>query len=159
MRTTLLIVVAAAAAGGAYACWPRAGEAALAPTPAHVPQEPAQAPANGSPPAVGKLAEVPQPEQPTQSDVAPAQAKFPDGTARTALNGVTVPLTIDWPGQRPYSPVVEVVTNENGVSFWKHADGSFSTTLVRVETVSGKVVQFAQTYTPGPAPSSMQLHR
>jgi hypothetical protein len=96
---------------------------------------------------------------PVMPGIEPAKTSFPDGTTLTALNGVTVPLRIDWPGNRPYAAVVEVVTNDNGVAFYKHADGSFSTTLQRIETVSGKLVQFAQTYTPGPAPSGTKLRR
>ena len=66
--------------------------------------------------------------------------RFPDGSTRPALNGVTEALEIPWPSGRPWSPVVEQV-HHNGVDWLRHADGSFSTTIVRTEEVSGRTVQ------------------
>lgn len=122
------------------------------------PAEEAAPPAG--PPAVGELAPRAQGEAPAPPPDTPgAVTTFPDGSTRPALNGVTTDLTIEWPTNRPYAPVVEVVTNNDGVAFYKHADGTFTTTLVRVETISGRTVQFAQTYTPGPTPAGTQLRR
>src|SRR5687768_17441850 len=73
--------------------------------------------------------------------------RFPDGSSRPALNGVTEELVIPWPAGRPWSPVVEQLTH-GGTDWCRHADGSFTTTLVRVETVSGKELQIPLCYTP-----------
>lgn len=76
--------------------------------------------------------------------------RFPDGSTRPSLNGVTEALEIPWPSDRPWSPVVEQV-HHNGVDWLRHADGSFSTTIVRTEEVSGRTVQMPLCFTPAPA--------
>ena len=76
--------------------------------------------------------------------------RFPDGSTRPALNGVTEVLEIPWPSDRPWSPVADQV-HHNGVDWFRHVDGSFSTTIVRKEEVSGRTVQMPLCFTPAPA--------
>lgn len=103
------------------------------------------------PPAVGDVIAA----APPTAVVAPpaptgkGSVKFPDGSVREALNGVTAELEIPWPAAHPWSPIVETVA-QDGVDFYRHADGTFTTTVVRPETVSGEVTQIALCYTPSP---------
>lgn len=64
---------------------------------------------------------------------APGAAVFPDGTWLPPLNGVGfAPHPCPWPPDRPYSPVIAVITGDKGMQWYRHADGSHSTTqLVR----------------------------
>lgn len=84
--------------------------------------------------------------------------RFPDGSTRPALNGVTEVLEIPWPSDRPWSPVVEQV-HHNSVDWFRHADGSFSTTIVRKEEVSGRTVQMPLCFTPAPAVGTPSLRQ
>lgn len=88
----------------------------------------------------------------------PGTMRFPDGSTRPALNGVTEVLEIPWPSDRPWSPVVEQV-HHNNVDWFRHADGSFSTTIVRKEEVSGRMVQMPLCYTPAPAVGTPTLRQ
>jgi len=76
--------------------------------------------------------------------------RFPDGSTRPALNGVTDDVELQWPAQRPFAAIVEVVA-QAGTDFYRHADGTFTTTVIRRETVSGKMLQIGLCYTPSPA--------
>ena len=90
---------------------------------------------------------------------APADAsgvRFPDGSLQPALNGVTALLDIPWPSGRPFAPVVEQL-HHNGADWYRHADGTFTTTIVRTEAVSGKELQIPLCFTPQPAPATQQL--
>lgn len=106
--------------------------------------------ASVTPPMVTNL---PIEAAPPNAVVAPAVGsrkgalKLPDGTTREALNGVTEDLVMPWPAGYPYSPIVAQETNA-GTEWYRHADGSFTTTIVRTETVSGKVMQIPLCYTP-----------
>lgn len=80
---------------------------------------------------------------------ASGRAVFDDGSARPALNGATGDLVMPWPGGGRFSPIVEVVVHE-GTSWWRHADGSMSTTLVRRDQVSGRDVQLPVCCRPEP---------
>lgn len=84
--------------------------------------------------------------------------RFPDGSTRPALNGVTEQLEIPWPSDRPWSPIAEQV-HHNGVDWFRHVDGSFSTTIVRTEEVSGRSVQMPLCFTPAPAAGTPALRQ
>lgn len=115
-----------------------------------VPRAPQVAEAAVVPPVVTNL---PIEAPPPNAVVAPAVGsrkgalKLPDGTTREALNGVTEDLVVPWPAGHPYSPIVAQETNA-GTEWYRHADGSFTTTIVRTEIVSGKVMQIPLCYTP-----------
>jgi hypothetical protein len=54
---------------------------------------------------------------------------LPDGTFAEALNGAIdpAPLRQSW-GTGPWSPIVGVERNSVGIDWYRHADGSYSTT-------------------------------
>lgn len=58
------------------------------------------------------------------------QLELPDGTFVAALNGATdpAPLKQYWGSQVPWSPIVGVERNDQGVDWYRHANGSYSTT-------------------------------
>jgi len=75
------------------------------------------------------------------------QVTFPDGTTRPALNGVDEPARLQWPPDRPYSPVVDTV-RDGEVEWWKHGDGSWSTTLRRYDTAAGRWITLTPLFQP-----------
>lgn len=124
--------------------------------PMSAPNVPPPAPAVASPVVADAHAGAPA----TKPPVAGKQGtmRFPDGSTRPALNGVTEVLEIPWPSDRPWSPVVEQVQH-NDVDWFRHADGSFSTTIVRKEEVSGRMVQMPLCFTPAPAVGTPSLRQ
>jgi len=58
------------------------------------------------------------------------QLELPDGTFVAALNGATdaAPLQQFWGSQVPWSPIVGVERNDQGVDWYRHENGSYSTT-------------------------------
>lgn len=151
----LLAVLVLALAG--FLAWQRyAGRGGSAPAelprataPTSVPsvQQPLL-PATASPVLADARAGTPSPTPPVAGK--PGTMRFPDGSTRPALNGVTEVLEIPWPSDRPWSPVADQV-HHNGVDWFRHVDGSFSTTIVRKEEVSGRTVQMPLCFTPAPA--------
>jgi hypothetical protein len=89
-------------------------------------------------------------ESPAQPSAAPAAlAVFPDGSTWPLLNGVTETVTMPWP-DRPFSPVAEKITDQ-GQDWYRHVDGTWTTTVLRPETVSGRMVAMGLVFTPKPA--------
>lgn len=74
---------------------------------------------------------------------------FPDGSQREVLNGVDEPVLLQWPDDLPYAPVVGSV-RDGDTEWFAHGDGSWSTTLRRLDRVTGKYVTLAPVFTPGP---------
>ena len=158
----LLAVLVLALAG--YFAWLRytgrggapPAELPRATPPTSAPNVPPPAPAVASPVVADAHAGAPA----TTPPVAGKQGtmRFPDGSTRPALNGVTEVLEIPWPSDRPWSPVVEQV-HHNSVDWFRHADGSFSTTIVRKEEVSGRMVQMPLCFTPSPAVGTPSLRQ
>ena len=109
---------------------------------------------------------APQPLAPTaalpaQSAVAPPppavavdrqrQLLLPDGTYVPALNGAedAEPIATYW-GPFPWSPIVGIETNSQGLDWYKHKDGSYSTTQMVWREDLGK--KMAMTRVAHPAP-------
>ena len=69
---------------------------------------------------------------PSTTRSAPAEEErqivFPDGSKLPPLNGVEVPAPMEWPGERPYSPVVRRMRDQRGREWYIHADGSRTST-------------------------------
>lgn len=78
-----------------------------------------------------------------------ATTRFVDGSHLPALNGVATDLTMPWPGGGPFSPVLKVITHQ-GQQWYRHADGSMSTTVVTRDEVSGKPVTVPMCCRPEP---------
>src|SRR5262252_8360945 len=66
---------------------------------------------------------------PPATGVAPA-VHYPDGYTMPLLNGVRDPVTIAWPPGYPFAKVVETVTDDEHRQWYRHADGSWTTTIV-----------------------------
>jgi hypothetical protein len=124
--------------------------------PVQPPSSPAATPRIEAPPAPVESATVSVGAPAATPAAAPAAAggsiRFPDGSSKPALNGVTEALELPWPADRPFAAVLDVVSHA-GTDFYRHADGTFSTTVVRTESVSGKQVQIGLCYSPSPADS------
>lgn len=76
---------------------------------------------------------------PGAAHVAPPMAQYPGDVRMPLLNGVRVPVRIDWPPSEPWSPIVGKVTAD-GVEWYRHADGRLSTTLEMEDSVAGHTV-------------------
>lgn len=97
------------------------------PAPA-LPTLPSVAPATGETPPGPAVPPAKPGDVPRASNGQPlGKAKFPDGSFQIALNDVTEDLEIVWDDRRPYSPVTHTEFN-NGFWYWRHADGTFSST-------------------------------
>ncbi len=79
-----------------------------------------------------------------------AVVTFPDGTTRPTLNGVDESVALQWSGDRPYAPVV-AIQRDGDTEWFHHADGSWSTTLRRLDQATGKIVTLCTLFEPGPA--------
>jgi hypothetical protein len=124
MRGELILLIGAlAAALGASAIvgWPApapAGENSAAPPAAEAPRA-AVTPASAPAPA------------PAAAPAAAAPAiRYPDGSTMPLLNGVHDPVAIAWPPGYPFAKVVETVTDDEHRQWYRHADGSWTTTVV-----------------------------
>jgi hypothetical protein len=126
--TTVLATVAGlgALAAGAYFL---AGQQPEAPPKAPPPTAAAPTPPPNAP---APAAAAPLPERgrkPAAPAGRPDQLALPDGTFVATLNGATdVPPLGDYWGNWPWSPIVGVERSSAGLDWYKHADGSFSTT-------------------------------
>ena len=87
-----------------------------------------------------------------------ASTTFVDGSRLPALNGVITDLTMPWPGGGPFSPVLEVIVHQ-GQQWYRHRDGSMSTTVVTRDEVSGKPVTVPMCCRPEPVIQALQRAR
>ena len=83
---------------------------------------------------VGSLPAVPvvvsaEPPPAAPSAPAAAMARFPGGQALRALNGIAESVEMPWPADHARSPV-DAVVRDQGQDWYRHADGSWSTTTV-----------------------------
>ena len=132
-RTTLAWLGLTAAALAAAAAWPEPASPATATHGAAVPAA-AETVADTAAAAAETAAATPQ-------------ISFPDGSSRPVLNGVEEPVVLSWPGDTPYAPVVATV-HDNGVEWFQHADGSWSTTIRRFDSARGQYVTVCPLYQP-----------
>jgi hypothetical protein len=104
-------------------------------------------------PAVGAVAAASPP--PRDPIAAAGTTQFPDGSRLPALNGVAEDLRMPWPGGGPFSPVVDRIEHA-GTQWYRHADGSLSTTLICREQPSGQPVAVPVCYRPEAVVTSRQ---
>lgn len=156
---TALAVVGAFGAATWFATRP-AGEAKA--PPANVSPAAVSPPVVPPPPAVPEVAtaaeKAPKPLASIAVPPGKGSVKFPDGSVHAALNGVTDALEAPWPAGHPFSPVVEQI-HYNDADWYRHADGTYTTTLVRTETVSGRPVQGAFCFSPSQSKSENKLRQ
>ena|SRR5580765_3469108 len=126
MRGELILLggaLAAALGASAIVGWPAktpAGERDPAPPAAEAPRTTALTPAS-----------APAPARAAAAPAAPAPAiRYPDGSTMPLLNGVRDPVAIAWPPGHPFAQVVETVTDDQQRQWYRHADGSWTTTVV-----------------------------
>lgn len=80
--------------------------------------------------------------------------ELPDGTLVDALNGaVDAPPMKDYWGPFKWSPIVGVERSSAGLDWYKHADGSYSTTQMVMRTDLGRMAAMTRVAHPGPAPA------
>lgn len=81
--------------------------------------------------------------------------ELPDGTRVDALNGaVDAPSMKDYWGPFDWSPIVGVETSSAGLEWYKHADGSYSTTQMVMRPDLGRMAAMTRVAHPGPSPAS-----
>lgn len=76
---------------------------------------------------------------------------LPDGTSVPTLNGATdaEPLATYW-GPFPWSPIVGVERNDQGLDWYRHADGSYSTTQMVWRQDLGRMAAMTRVAHPAP---------
>ncbi len=67
---------------------------------------------------------------PADKKVARGVLITPDGKRMPALNGCTGELSMGWPREIPYSPIVDKRIGKGGEEYYLHADGSQSKTVM-----------------------------
>lgn len=77
-------------------------------------------------------------------------ARFPGGHSLRTLNGVAASVDMPWPADRPWSPVAGVV-HDQGQDWYRHRDGSWSTTAVDPTDANHAI---GLVFTPAPVRSS-----
>jgi len=117
-RTLAAVLLAGVMVGVLLSLWPHQ-EPAPAPAPQPQPEQPARAPAPVHTEAPPARSGPPQP--------AAKMIRYPDGSQYPTLNGVKDPLVISWPVEIPFSPVVGQFKDEQGLEWYRHADGTRST--------------------------------
>lgn len=94
-------------------------------------------------------------EPPPAPPAAPSRdLLLPDGTTMPTLNGATdaEPLATYW-GPFPWSPIVGVERNDQGLDWYRHADGSYSTTQMVWRQDLGRMAAMTRVAHPGAAPA------
>ena len=109
------------------------------------------------PPVAPQQPQLPPPKLPvepaTATPLAPAQdnephVTYPDGSMWPALNGVKKPAAVTWPAGHPFAPVVSKFRDSLGLEFYRHADGSLSTTQMMFRKDLGRDDAITQVYLP-----------
>jgi len=81
--------------------------------------------------------------------------ELPDGTRVRALNGaVDAPPMGDFWGPFAWSPIVAIERSDAGLDWYRHADGSYSTTQMVMRADLGREVAMTRVAHPGPRPAA-----
>ena len=77
--------------------------------------------------------------------------ELPDGSSCATLNGAVdaAPLGTYW-GPQPWSPIVAIERSSAGIDWYRHADGSFSTTQMVWRKDLGRMAAMTRVAHPGP---------
>jgi hypothetical protein len=84
-------------------------------------------------------------------------ARFSTGVEVALLNGVKEPVDLPWPAGHPWSPIAETVHDSRGLDWYRHQDGSWSITLMRMDTVKGHEVAVGLVFTDAGPPIPTQM--
>lgn len=90
---------------------------------------------------------------PAASDDHRHELELPDGTFLPALNGAVAPAPLSryWGAEVPWSPIVGVERSHAGVDWYRHANGSYSTTENVWRQDLGRFDAMTRVAHPGPA--------
>ncbi|MCK5941484.1 MAG: hypothetical protein KAI24_05895 [Planctomycetes bacterium] len=96
-----------------------------------------------------------RPEQVAQPSDRRRQLLLPDGSYVPALNDAVdaAPLHEYW-GPRPWSPIVAVERSGAGVDWYRHANGSYSTTQMVMRPDLGRMAAMTRVAHVGQAPAA-----
>ena len=82
------------------------------------------------------------------------ELELPDGSFVPALNGaVGATRVAEYWGTQPWSPIVGVERSSAGVDWYRHEDGSYSTTQMVWRKDLGRYAAMTRVAHPGPAPA------
>lgn len=128
----------------------------------HRPAAPAAA-ARTAPPVTAAVAPAAEPARgeivaPAPKDPAKEPSRqllLPDGTSVPTLNGAVdaAPLAKFW-GPRPYSPIVGVERSSAGIDWYRHENGSYSTTQMVWRADLGRYDAMTRVAHEGPLPAA-----
>lgn len=108
--------------------------------------------------ATGRIApKTAQSQTQLQQPKASNQRKLalPDGTfVETLNNAVNAPPIADFWGPFDWSPIIGTERSSAGIDWYKHADGSYSTTQMVMRTDLGREAAMTRVAHPGPAPAT-----
>ncbi|MFQ5507398.1 MAG: hypothetical protein ACE5F1_21750 [Planctomycetota bacterium] len=76
--------------------------------------------------------------------------RCPDGTYAPALNGVDEPAPLNWPQDRPWSPIVRKTTDSSGLDWYVHADGTHTITQMTWHSQFQRMDAVTLVYNPVP---------
>lgn len=161
MNSSLLPValILCASAGAALWWWPTASEDAN-PTVAPTPSAQSTSPAESEVPVLNAAWKAPAEVQNPNREEMRRMIKLPSGAYVKALNGAVDARPLDWPADRPYSPIIRVERASDGKEWWVHADGSKSTTEMVYRSDLGRHDAVTQVANPAPtmgmAPEDLQ---
>jgi hypothetical protein len=113
--------------------------------------------AMAAPPAVGSAVHRAAAADPTAIPSTPNRdLLLPDGTTVPTLNDAVdaEPLATYW-GPFPWSPIVGVERNDQGLDWYRHADGSYSTTQMVWRQDLGRHAAMTRVAHPGPTPPAV----
>jgi hypothetical protein len=103
--------------------------------------------------ATGRV--VPEKQNQPKDATGSRKLELPDGTFVATLNGAidAPPLARYW-GPFDWSPILGVERNDAGLDWYKHADGSYSTTQMVWRSDLGRNEAMTRVAHPGPAPAT-----
>lgn len=89
------------------------------------------------------------------------QLELPDGTFVATLNGATnaKPIAEFWGSQIPWSPIVGIELNDQGVAWYRHENGSYSTTETKWDSAGKRHVTLTRVAHQGPAAPAVATGR
>lgn len=84
------------------------------------------------------------------------ELQLPDGSTMPTLNGATdAPSMKDYWGPFPWSPIVGTERSSAGLDWYRHADGSYSTTQMVWRSDLGRMAAMTRVAHPGPTPAAV----
>lgn len=148
MNSSLLPVglIVCAAAGAALWWWPVAQD----PAPATPPATSVEKKADPETPVLNARWTAPEVVQNPDRQARRHMVQLPTGEFVKALNGAVDAKPLDWPKDRPFSPILGTERAPDGTEWWVHADGSKSTTVMIYRSDLGRHDAVSQVANPEP---------